>query len=131
MRPKLDHVGIAVRNIDDAARVYREFNMSLRQVALGDGVKIGFIPVGGSQLELLEPAGPETIVGRFIERRGEGLHHVCFEVEDLGAALAELNGRGVELIDRAPRRGIEGMVAFVHPRACRGVLIELIEKDRE
>jgi methylmalonyl-CoA/ethylmalonyl-CoA epimerase len=131
MRPRLDHVGIAVRNIEDAARVYRQFSMSLQQVALGEGVRIGFIPAGASQLELLEPAGPNTVVGRFIERRGEGLHHVCFEVDDLEAALAELSGRGVELIDPTPRRGIQGTVAFVHPRACRGVLIELIKKDGE
>jgi methylmalonyl-CoA/ethylmalonyl-CoA epimerase len=89
-----------------------------------------FLSVGESYLELLEASEPGTVIGKFIERRGEGLHHVCFEVGDLAKTLRELSDLGVELIDRTPRTGAEGKVAFIHPKACRGVLIELVEKNR-
>jgi len=130
MRARLDHVGIAVRNLEEAVRLYGQFGLRPSRDASVEGLRIAFLPAGETQLELLAPTGPDTAVGKFIERRGEGLHHLCFEVSDLEAALTELSGLGVELIDRAPRPGIEGKVAFVHPRSCRGVLIELVEKDK-
>jgi len=128
MRAKLDHVGIAVRNLEEAVRLYGRFGLRPSRNASVEGLRITFLPTGESQLELLEPTGPDTVVGKFIERRGEGLHHLCFEVSDLEAALTELSGLGVELLDRAPRAGIEGRVAFIHPRSSLGVLIELVEK---
>jgi methylmalonyl-CoA/ethylmalonyl-CoA epimerase len=90
-------------------------------------VRIAFLPVGESKVELVEPTDPTTGVARFLESRGEGFHHVCFEVDDLAAELQRLAREGVELIDQAPRRGAEGPVAFIHPRAGLGVLVELIE----
>jgi methylmalonyl-CoA/ethylmalonyl-CoA epimerase len=131
MHAKLDHVGIAVRNLEDAIRGYARFGLRPSRDASAEGLRIAFLPVGDSQLELLEPTGPDTVVGKFIERRGEGLHHLCFEVNDLQAALTELTRQGVELIDRSPRPGIDGKVAFIHPRSCGGVLIELVEKPSD
>ena len=92
-----------------------------------DGVTIAFLTVGESKVELVMPTDPSTGVARFLESRGEGFHHVCFEVDDLGRTLDGLAADGVELIDAAPRRGAEGPVAFLHPRSCHGVLVELIE----
>jgi methylmalonyl-CoA/ethylmalonyl-CoA epimerase len=92
-----------------------------------DGVRIAFLPVGESNIELVEPTDASTGVARFLETRGEGFHHVCLEVDDVQAELDRLAANGVELIDKAPRRGAEGPVAFIHPRSCHGVLVELIE----
>jgi methylmalonyl-CoA/ethylmalonyl-CoA epimerase len=92
-----------------------------------DGVRIAFLPVGESNIELVEPTTTDTGVARFLDSRGEGFHHVCFEVDDIAAELARMAGAGIELIDSAPRRGAEGPVAFIHPRSCHGVLVELIE----
>jgi methylmalonyl-CoA/ethylmalonyl-CoA epimerase len=92
-----------------------------------DGVRIAFLPVGESNIELVEPTRSDTGVARFLESRGEGFHHVCLEVDDLAAELDRLAAAGVELIDTAPRPGAEGPVAFIHPRSCHGVLVELIE----
>jgi len=90
-------------------------------------VTIAFLPVGESKVELVMPTDPSTGVARFLEGRGEGFHHVCLEVADLAAELDRLAGEGTELIDHVPRRGAEGPVAFIHPRSCHGVLVELIE----
>ncbi len=93
----------------------------------GDRVRIAFLAVGESKIELVEPTDTTTGVARFLESKGEGFHHVCLEVADLRAALMRLEADGVELIDRIPRRGAEGPVGFLHPRSCHGVLVELIE----
>ena len=130
MHTKLDHVGVAVRNLEEAVRIYGRFGLRPSLNASAEGLRVAFLPAGESQVELLVPTGPDTVIGKFIERRGEGLHHLCFEVSDLEAALNELVALGVELIDRAPRQGIEGKVAFVHPRSSGGVLIELLERDK-
>ncbi len=131
MKAKLDHVALAVRSLDAALDVYAQFGLEAGEPCTMDeaGLRIAFLAAGDSQLELLEPLRPDTTVSRFLERRGEGLHHICFEVDDIRAALAELSARGVELIDREPRRGAEGLTAFLHPRAGNGVLIELVQKD--
>ena len=131
METKLDHVAIAVRGLEEAASVYGALGLNELETSTvaEQGVRVGFLSAGGSQIELLEPLGPESPVGKFLARRGEGLHHICFEVADIEAALAELQARGVELIDRTPRQGAEGQVAFIHPRATKGVLIELVQKD--
>jgi methylmalonyl-CoA epimerase len=92
-----------------------------------DRVRIAFLTVGESKVELVEPTDETTGVARFLASKGEGFHHVCFEVDDLTAALTRLELDGLELIDSAPRRGAEGPVAFIHPRSCHGVLVELIE----
>ena len=128
----LNHVCIAVRDIEDTLRFYRElFGTAAADIEdLEDqGVRAALVRIGGSQLELIEPTEPAGSVARFIERRGEGLHHVCFEVEDLPGTLKRLDGAGVELIDSAPRDGLSGSIAFIHPKATRGVLIELVDGE--
>lgn len=127
---RLHHIAFVVRRIDDALSLWRDL-LGLRLEAVvavaSDGVRIAFLSVGESKLELVEPVRQDTGVARFIETRGEGFHHVCFEVADLAQALDDLAGRGAELLDASPRRGAEGPVAFVHPRGTQGVLVELIE----
>ena len=128
----INHVGIAVRDIEETLALYRDlFGADGAEVEdLEDqGVRGALVTVGGSQLEFLQPTDPEGTVARFIERRGEGLHHICFEVEDLQDKLDKLDARGVRLIDKVPREGLSGMIAFLHPRSTRGVLIELVDQD--
>jgi methylmalonyl-CoA/ethylmalonyl-CoA epimerase len=127
---RVHHVAVVVRDLDVALDFYRgALGMELEVVLPieSDGVRIAFLPVGESKMELVEPTDPTTGVARFLESRGEGFHHVCFEVDDLAAELERLARDGVELIDQAPRKGAEGPVAFIHPRAGHGVLVELIE----
>jgi methylmalonyl-CoA/ethylmalonyl-CoA epimerase len=127
---RIHHVAILVRDIDAALATYAQrLGLPVESVVPipTDGVTIAFLTVGESKIELVMPTDDTTGVARFLESRGEGFHHVCFEVDDLGRALTELAADGVELIDAAPRRGAEGPIAFVHPRSGHGVLIELIE----
>jgi methylmalonyl-CoA/ethylmalonyl-CoA epimerase len=131
---KIDHLGIAVRSISDSLTFYREtLGLEAAETENVDdqGVKVALLPIGESRIELLEPFSEETPVGRFIARRGEGLHHICYEVDDLVSKLDELRSRGVRLLDGYPRRGAEGkLVAFLHPASANGVLVELVEKAR-
>ncbi len=125
---RIHHVGVVVTRLAEAYRLYRDVLglPLLRQADLPDqGVRAALLAAGESELELLEPLDPASGVGRFLARRGEGLHHVCFETPDVTAALGDLKARSVELIDTAPRRGLAGDIAFLHPRACSGVLVEL------
>jgi methylmalonyl-CoA epimerase len=127
---RVHHVAIVVRDMDKALQFYRDQLRLPLDVLLpieSDGVRIAFLPVGESNIELVEPTDPATGVARFLDSRGEGFHHVCLEVDDVAAELVRLGEAGVELIDKAPRRGAEGPVAFIHPRSCHGVLVELIE----
>jgi methylmalonyl-CoA/ethylmalonyl-CoA epimerase len=127
---RVHHVAIVVRNMDAALATYRDQLGLPLDVLLpieGDGVRIAFLPVGESNFELVEPTNPDTGVARFLESRGEGFHHVCLEVDNVQAELDRLAANGLELIDKQPRRGAEGPVAFIHPRSCHGVLVELIE----
>lgn len=130
---KISHLGIAVRSIKDSLAFYRDaLGLELRETETVEdqGVRVALLPIGESRIELLEPFSEETPVGRFIARRGEGLHHICYEVEDLTAKLEELRSRGVRVLDGYPRRGAEGrLVAFLHPTSANGVLVELTEKE--
>jgi methylmalonyl-CoA/ethylmalonyl-CoA epimerase len=127
----LDHVAVAVRHLDGSLAAYRRLygvEPLYREVVEDQGVEEAMIPVGGSFIQLLEPLGPDTPVGRFLERRGEGLHHVAFAVPDVAAALAHLETEGAELVDRRPRLGGGGkQIAFVHPSTTDGTLVELVE----
>ncbi len=127
----LDHVAIAVASIDDALPTIEAATGgkgSQRERLESQGVEICFVGAGDGKLELLQPLGPDTPVGRFLEKRGPGLHHVAYRVPDIEAALHTLEDRGLELIDRTPRTGARGhRVAFLHPRSTAGVLIELVE----
>jgi methylmalonyl-CoA epimerase len=127
---RVHHVAVVVRDLDAALAFYRDtLGLPLEQVMPieSDAVRIAFLPVGESKVELVQPTDDSTGVARFLASRGEGFHHVCFEVADLKAELDRLAGEGIELIDREPRKGAEGPVAFIHPRSGHGVLVELIE----
>jgi methylmalonyl-CoA epimerase len=127
---KVHHVAIVVRSIDDAVGLWRDvLGLELETITdiPSDRVRIAFLAVGESKVELVEPTDDTTGVARFLASRGEGFHHICFEVDNLTEALIRLELDGLELIDTAPRRGAEGPVAFIHPHACQGVLVELIE----
>jgi methylmalonyl-CoA/ethylmalonyl-CoA epimerase len=127
---RIHHVAVVVRDLDQALGFYRDILGLPVELVLpvpSDKVRIGFLPVGESRMELVEPTDDTTGVARFLASRGEGFHHVCFEVPDLAAALDALAARDVELIDRVPRAGADGPVAFIHPRSAHGVLVELVE----
>jgi methylmalonyl-CoA/ethylmalonyl-CoA epimerase len=128
---KIHHLGYAVEDLEAASRLYQErFGARLEEpeMVADQGVKASMFRVGESRIELLEPTGPDTPVGKFLAKRGEGLHHVAFQVEDIEATLGELSRDGVELIDEEPRVGAGGTrMAFVHPRSVHGVLTELVE----
>lgn len=131
---KIDHLGIAVSSQADALEVY-EGLLGLRrartETVADQKVRTAFYPCADVNLELLESTDPEGPVGRFLAKRGEGFHHLAFEVDDLRKELARLKSRNVELIDAEPRRGAHGTwIAFLHPRATRGVLVELVERPR-
>ena len=127
---RVHHVALVVRSIDESLGLWRTaLALELETVMdiPSDRVRIAFLGVGESKIELVEPTDDTTGVARFLESKGEGFHHVCFEVPNLAEALMRLEIDGIELIDSAPRRGAEGPVAFLHPRSCHGVLVELIE----
>lgn len=123
------HIGVAVPRLDDALAFYRDvLGLEPRPVELADGARIASLPFGPSDVELLEPADPDSPIARFLARRGPGIHHVCFRVPDLEAALARCQQLGYRLVDERPRQGAHGCrIAFLHPKATGGVLIELTE----
>ena len=127
---RVHHVAVVVRDLEAALGFYRDIlglPLDVVQEVPTDRVRIAFLSVGESKIELVSPTDETTGVARFLANKGEGFHHVCLEVADLAAELTRLGIEGVELIDSAPRRGAEGPVAFIHPRSCHGVLVELIE----
>ena len=127
---RVHHVAVVVRDLEQSLSFYRDrlgLPVELVLPIPSDGVTIAFLQVGESKIELVMPTDASTGVARYLESRGEGFHHVCLEVADIGAELDRLAREGVELIDSKPRRGAEGPVAFIHPRSANGVLVELIE----
>jgi methylmalonyl-CoA epimerase len=129
----VNHIGIAVKSIDEALKAYvdglggkvdeethRSVDMSARMVEVGD-----------TKLEFLEPIGTSGVIAKFLESRGEGIHHLCIEVENISRAIKDLTDKGFRTIDKEPRQGLEGMVAFVHPKSMNGVLIELVETPKK
>jgi methylmalonyl-CoA epimerase len=127
---RIHHVAVVVRSIEESLEFYRDslgLELETTMDIQTDRVRIAFLGVGESKIELVEPTDDTTGVARFLESKGEGFHHVCFEVANLAETLLRLEIEGVELIDTAPRRGAEGPVAFIHPRSGHGVLVELIE----
>lgn len=131
MIKRIDHVAIVVEDLDKALGFFREtLGLDLAEIASepAQHVTVAFMPVSDSEVELLEPDGTDSGVARFLEKRGEGLHHICFEVTDIEATLARLKAAGVELINEEPVTNTQGWrLAFVHPRSAHGVLIELYE----
>ena len=130
---RIHHAGIVVERLATAYRFYRDVLALpvLREAMLPDqGVRAALLSAGDTEIDLLEPTRRDTGVARFLEKRGEGLHHVCFDTPDVGGQLADLHRRGVELLDHAPRPGLAGRIAFLPPRACDGVLVELATPSR-
>jgi len=128
---RIDHIGVAVEDIDQAIGLYEEsFEMELahRETVESQGVEAVLLDVGDGHVELLRPLGPDTAVGKFLARQGPGLHHVAYAVEDIDSTLEKLESAGLELIDSEARVGIRGSrVAFLHPRSTGGVLTEIVE----
>ncbi|MBV8943967.1 MAG: methylmalonyl-CoA epimerase [Solirubrobacterales bacterium] len=131
MLSTIDHIGVAVEDIDAALSLYRDtLQMPLihRETVEAQGVDAALLDIGGSHIELLQPLGPDTTVGKFLARRGSGLHHVAYRVPDIARALSTLNAAGLRLIDERPRTGIRGsQVAFIHPSSTGGVLTEIVQ----
>lgn len=127
----INHVCIAVRDIEEALTFYQDtFGIGEAEIVdvPHEGMKATHILIGSTRLEFIEPTDPKGHIARFIERRGEAVHHICFEVDNLQEKLDILDARGLELLDKKPRMGLVGLVAFIHPRSTRGVLIELVER---
>ncbi|MBI5523128.1 MAG: methylmalonyl-CoA epimerase [Desulfarculus sp.] len=126
---RLAHIGVAVKDIAEVAKVYTEF-LPLELASTSDvgELKTGFLPVGDTSIELVMSTTPEGIMAKYVEKKGEGVHHLAFEVDDVAQAIEELKAKGVPLTSDAPRPGAHGSkVVFIHPKATRGVLIELVE----
>jgi len=131
MIKRIDHIAIAVKSLDETLGVFESvfgLKPSHTETIPDQGVKAALIPVGDGEIELLEPIDPEGGVAKFVEKRGEGVHHICIEVDNVDEELKSLAAKGVELIDKQARKGLAGKIAFLHPRATKGVLIELCQK---
>jgi methylmalonyl-CoA epimerase len=131
----IDHIGIAVSNLQESLPFW-ETSLGIELHGIEEvaeqHVRTAFLPVGGTEIELLEPTSADSSVARFIEKHGEGLHHIAIRVDDIEAALAELKAKGIQLIDETPSNGAGGArIAFVHPKATHGVLLELCERKQK
>ncbi len=133
MYRKIDHIGVAVRSIEEALRLYEEglgLEKTIVEEVADQKTRVAILPVGDCRIELLEGMGEDSPVARSIARRGEGLHHICFEVEDVHAEVKRLRAAGVRLIDEEPRIGADGrLVVFLHPSSTGGVLMELSQQS--
>lgn len=132
MIDRVDHIGIAVSNLDEAVKLYKDvlgLELHGTEVVEEQKVKVAFFPVGDTEIELLESTSPDGPIARFIEAKGQGIQHIAFRVDDIEAALAEMREKGMRLIDEKPRYGAGGAkIAFLHPKSTNGVLIELCER---
>jgi methylmalonyl-CoA/ethylmalonyl-CoA epimerase len=127
MLKKIHHVGVVVPSLDEGLRFWRDtlgLHLTKSETIEEQGVKAALLKIGESEIELLEPLNPDNGVGKFLARRGGGLHHVCFETDDIDRELETARGKNIQLIDQKPRRGLAGMICFLHPKATRGVLVE-------
>ena len=131
MIKKIDHIAVAVKDLEASARTFEQIlgapPTRLQEVPT-EKVRVAFFPFGGAEIELVQGLGADNPVANFIERRGEGIHHICFEVDDLQGTLDRLAAAGVPLLDRTGKPGACGQVAFLHPKGANGVLIELLQK---
>jgi len=132
MIKKVDHVAIAVKDLDEAIKTYENLlgiKPSHIEEVPDQGIKAALLVIGDMEIELIQPIKPDTGVAKFLESKGEGIHHICFEVDDVDKDLESLAGRGVQLIDKQGRKGLAGKIGFVHPKSTKGVLIELAQKS--
>jgi methylmalonyl-CoA/ethylmalonyl-CoA epimerase len=130
---KIDHIGIATRQLSEATKLWRDalgLEVDSTEDVSEQGVRVAMLPIGDTHIELLEPLTPESPVGKFLEKRGPGIHHIAIRVEDIRAALGQLKEKGARLIDETPRIGAGGcLVAFIHPSSTNGVLLELVQQQ--
>ena len=130
MIKQISHLGIAVKNLEEARKFYRS-TLGLESadpIIGGDGtIKVSMVEIGNALIELLQPVGSEGVIAKFLEKHGEGFHHICYEVDDINAEVASLKSKGIDVLGD-PRPGAEGMSIFLHPRGTHGVLIEFVEK---
>lgn len=131
----VDHIAIAVKNLDEALAFYKAA-LGLPEIGIEtvseQGVRVAKLDIGNTHIELLEPLGPDTPVGKFIENKGPGLHHICVKVDDINSELAKLKSQGMRLIDETPKIGAGGAkIAFVHPKSTGGVLLELSQPQHD
>ena len=135
MLKRIDHIAIIVRNIEQALVFYRDtLGITIGEIkeVPTERVRIAFLSTGGpggSEIELIEPTSTDSSLSKFLEKRGEGLHHICLEVDDIDATLAEMQEKGTPVLDKQPRIAAEGRAIFIHPKAANGVLLELVERD--
>lgn len=131
MLTRIDHVGIVVHDLDASLKTYCDdlgFRLLQRVSIPEQMVEAAFLDAGNGTIELIAPTDESSGTARFLQNRGEGTHHICFEVDDIAAVLETLRGQGLRLIDETPRQGVHGLVAFVHPKATHGTMIELLQK---
>jgi methylmalonyl-CoA/ethylmalonyl-CoA epimerase len=134
MLKRIHHIGVVVPNLEQAYRFWRDalgLEFTKSATIEEQGVKAALLKVGESEIELLEPLSPENAVGKFLARRGGGLHHLCFETDDVSRELEGARAKGLPLIDQSPRKGLAGMICFLHPKATRGVLVEYAQPIEE
>jgi len=128
MIEKIHHIGIAVHDLEQSLKFYRDtlgLHVHAQDTVQDQGVSAALLTIGKSEIELLQPLSSDSPVGKFLERKGEGLHHICFQTPDVDAELEGLKRKDVPLVDQVPRRGLAGMICFLHPKASHGVLVEL------
>jgi len=131
MIKQISHLGIAVKDLEEVREFYRSVLglESSDPIIGGDGtINVSMVEVGNTLIELLQPIGNEGVIAKFLEKRGEGFHHICYEVDDINAEISSLKAAGMEILGE-PRPGAEGMSVFLHPRGTHGVLVELVEKE--
>ncbi len=124
----VNHIGIAVKDLNQATQAYRAQGIQAGPVHRLPDMEAAMVSVGNTQLELMAPTSPEGPVGKFIESRGEGIHHICIEVDNIDKEIDTLTAKGIRMVDKVARQGLEGRIAFIHPKSMNGVLIELVEK---
>lgn len=132
MYKKVSHIGVAVKDLEKAKEVFRTLGLEVEgeEVVEDQKVKVAFIPVGETRIELLEATSPDSPVARFIEKRGEGVHHLALGVDNVEAMLEELKAKGVKLVDEKPRKGAHNtLIAFLHPKSTGGLLLELCQEE--
>ena len=130
MFKKVDHIGVAVNNLDEAVELYKKLGFEVKEIeeVAEQKVRVAMLPVGESKIELLEATSEDSAIAKFIEKRGEGIHHIAVNVENIEKALENAKNEGLKLIDEKPRIGAGGKkVAFIHPKSTKGVLLEFVE----
>ena len=135
MVSRIEHIAVAVKDVEASAKLFQTLlgiGRGHTETLPAEGVKVAFFELGDCRIELVEGIGSDNPTGKFIEKRGEGIHHICLEVEDLPGTLSRLDAAGFPLIDKVPKPGSRGTrVAFLHPKGCNGVLVELVEQSKE